>query len=116
MSSFKEKFIAAGNDYAALSERTFEDETLIAELMKMLLADDSFSKMRDCMDKGETENAFRAAHSLKGSCGMLGFTALFESMKLITDFLRYGELDSAEKVYPQVLSEYEKAMELISEL
>lgn len=116
MSALEEKFVAAGNDYASLSERTFGDEALIAQLMQIFLQDDSFKIMRQSMDNGETEAAFKAAHSLKGSCGMLGLTPLFEIMKIITDKLRYGDLEGAEKVFPQTSEEYEKAIALIKEL
>lgn len=116
MSGFEEKFVAAGNDYSALSERTFGDEALISQLMQLFLQDDSFDKMREYMDRGETEKAFKAAHSLKGSCGMLGLCPLFEKMKLITDKLRFGDLDGAKSLFPQTSAEYEKAVSMIKEL
>ena len=116
MSSFAEKFTAAGCDYAALSERTFGDEELILQLMQMFLDDDSFLSMHSCMEKGETDNAFRAAHSLKGSCGMLGLSPLFEKMVRITDELRHGELENAKLLYPQTSAEYEKTITLIKSL
>lgn len=116
MSSFKEKFVAAGNDYKSLSERASGDKELIMQLMQMFLADESFSQMSAYMDDCETENAFRAAHSLKGSCGMLGLIPLFEEMKKITDELRHGELEEARELFPRTKAEYEAAVELIRQL
>lgn len=116
MSSFKESFIASGNDYAALSERTCGDKALMIQLMQMFLEDESFSLMSAYMDKGETENAFKAAHSLKGSCGMLGLSGLFEEMKKITDELRHGELERAKELFPRTSAEYEKTAALLGKL
>lgn len=116
MMSVEEKFVAAGYDYAALCERTLGDEELISELLHIFLADESWKTICNCMDKGETENAFKAAHSLKGSCGMLGLSSLFEMMRILTDKLRYGDLEGAKAVFPQTRGEYEKAVSLIKEL
>lgn len=115
MNNFKNKFISAGNDYSALLERTCGDEELIMMLMQMFLDDDSWNSMCSFMESGETENAFRSAHSLKGSSGMLGFTALFEKMKVITDMLRVGDLDGAKGVFDETKSAYEAAVELVRE-
>lgn len=115
MNKFKNKFILAGNDYSALSERTCGDEDLIMTLMQMFLDDDSWNGMCTFMESGETENAFRCAHSLKGSSGMLGFTGLFEKMKVITDKLRVGDLDGAKEVFEETKAAYEAAVELVRE-
>ncbi len=116
MREFKEKFISAGNDYDALSERTGGDEELIAQLMQMFLDDESWECMCSNIEAGECEKAFRAAHSLKGSSGMLGLSGLFTEMKVISDKLRVGELDAAKAVFNEVRSEYEAAVKLIREL
>ncbi len=112
MSSFKSAFISSGNDYFAALERVAGDEELLSELMQMFLADDNFSKMKAALDKGETEKAFRAAHSLKGSCGMLGMTALYDAMVRITDELRYGNLEGGRALFPETENEYKKIVAL----
>lgn len=115
MSDFKEAYISAGYDYEALAERTCGDSELINQLMQMFLADDSWEKMTLSMQNGDIESAFRAAHSFKGSSGMLGFTALFERMKILTDKLRNGDLEGAKSVFDVTLNEYEAAVKLVSE-
>lgn len=115
MNGFIDKYISAGNDYSALSERTCGDEELIVQLMQMFIADDSWESMCAFMNSGETEKAFRAAHSLKGSSGMLGFTAFFEKMKVITDKLRVNDLEGAKEVFGETRSAYEAVVELIKE-
>ena len=113
MNKLKAAFIAAGNDYNAALERTACDEELLTELMHMFLADENFRLMRASMEAGETEQAFRAAHSLKGSCGMLGMTKLYSGMVKITDELRRGDIDGARRVYPEVLKAHKDLVSLL---
>lgn len=113
MKNFKAAFIAEGNDYSAALERVAGDAELLRELMQMFHADPNFSSMKNAVGAGETEKAFRAAHSLKGSCGMLGMNSLYEAMVQITDELRHGNLDGAKTVFPVVEREYGKVIELI---
>ncbi len=40
------------------------------------------------MENGDTETAFRAAHTLKGICMNLGFDRLYEASYDITEVLR----------------------------
>lgn len=115
MSEFEKRFVSEGNDYASLAERTGGDEELIAQLMQMFLVDESWAEMCAGMENGECEKAFRAAHSLKGSSGMLGFTALFDKMKVITDKLREGDIAGAKNVFEATRAEYEKAAKLVAE-
>lgn len=115
MSDFEKKFVSEGNDYASLAERTGGDEELIVQLMQMFLVDESWAEMCACIEAGDCEKAFRAAHSLKGSSGMLGFTALFDKMKLITEKLRSGDLNGAKDVFEATRAEYEKAFKLVAE-
>ncbi|MDO4815465.1 MAG: Hpt domain-containing protein [Bacillota bacterium] len=113
MKSFKAAFVAGGNDYSAALERVAGDAELLGELMQIFRADCNFSVMKTAMDAGETEKAFRAAHSLKGSCGMLGMTDLYETMVLLTDELRHGNLEGARLIFPKAEREYGKVVELI---
>lgn len=113
MKNFKAAFISAGNDYSAALERVAGDADLLCDLMQMFLADDNFANMKSAVAAGETEKAFRAAHSLKGSCGMLGMTLLYVAMVSITDELRHGNLNGAKTMLPAVEREYCGIVELI---
>ncbi len=113
MNSLKSAFISSGNDYFAALERVAGDAELLSELMQMFLADENFSNMKAAMNAGETEKAFRAAHSLKGSCGMLGMTALYDAMVRITDEFRHGNLEGGRELFPETENEYKKIVALI---
>jgi len=113
MKDFKTAFISGGNDYFAALERVAGDEALLLDLMRMFLADGSFSVMREKIAEGEINAAFRAAHSLKGSCGMLGMTALYNSMLPLTEELRRGNPEGAKMLYPAAEREYNSVVGLL---
>ena len=71
-----------------------EDEYLeIVELfVETAIAD--LDKLQSGIEKGDSEEAGNAAHSLKGSSGNLGFTDFYESAKLIEQKVREGTLDN----------------------
>ena len=81
-------------DYRDVLSRLVTDERIKKFLVKML-QDPSFNQLCEAMDKREMEEAFRAAHTLKGICKNLSITALAYSSGNLTEALRgrreYGE-------------------------
>lgn len=115
MSSFKAVYISAGNDYYAALERVAGDDELLNDLMLMFLADDNWNTIKTAAAEGECEKAFRAAHSLKGSSGMLGMTAFYKIMIALTDEFRNGNLAGGIRMLPEAEREYNAVVELIKE-
>lgn len=62
------------------------------------------------------EEAFRAAHTLKGVCANLGFTQLFKVSSDLTEELRGGAPDEAKlpELLEKVSSEYKKTVDAIN--
>lgn len=115
MAAFEQRFKASGNDYDAALERTVGDRELLSQLMSMFLADGSFDALKTAIGGDDCKAAFAAAHSLKGSSGMLGMTALFASASEITELLRAGDLATAKTVFPKLSAEYDAVSALIRE-
>lgn len=113
MSEFSKSFSESGNDYDAAISRVAGDEALLESLYLMFVADDNWSKVNSNVESGNSYEAFRAAHSLKGSCGMLGMTALFEKIYNITEYLRNGDIASAKRALPEASAEYNKIIDMI---
>ena len=55
---------------------------------------------------GNVEEAFRAAHTLKGVCLNLGFDNLYKASSAITEIFRAGELAGAEEAFEEVEKQY----------
>ena len=52
------------------------------------------------------EEAFRAAHTIKGMCQNLSFTRLLDSSSRLADALRHGWTPEADPLYEQVRADH----------
>lgn len=116
MKDIKSKYTLAGNDYDGALNRTAGDEELFLSLLDMFLNDKSWSELNAAMANGDAKAAFAAAHSLKGSSGMLGMTRLFDAVRPLTEALRGGDIALAKVLFPAAEREYEAVTELIKTL
>lgn len=76
-----------GGNYAEVSTR-LPSPKLIERFALRFLDDPSFGELCQNMAAGNREEAFRAAHTLKGVCANLSFTQLRESSDHLTELLR----------------------------
>lgn len=74
-------------DYAQVIQR-LPSPALVERFIGKFLDDGSFSELTSAMAVGQTEAAFRAAHTLKGVSANLGFEQLRQSASTLTEFLR----------------------------
>lgn len=68
--------------------RCMENEALYLKLVGVMLADKNFDKLRSAIESGNLDEAFEAAHALKGALGNLALTPLYEKAASLTEFLR----------------------------
>lgn len=83
--------IAGGNAETVM--RQFHTEDRIEKYLLKFLSDPSYALLESSLQKGNYEEAFRMAHSLKGMCLILGLQSLQETAGLLTDNLRGKEPD-----------------------
>lgn len=81
-------------------------ESTVVRFVKKFAQDKSFFEMKSAMENGDTETAFRAAHTLKGISMNLGFDRLYEASYDITEALRTKETDKAAQKLPEVEKRY----------
>lgn len=117
--NLKECYQAFGGDYEDTMKR-MGMERLLQKFMLKFLDDGSFKELCDNMEQQKYEEAFRAAHTLKGLCLNLGFKTLAESSSNLTEALRpqqFEESDMAEimKMVEQVKRDYEMTVSVITE-
>lgn len=98
MSKLKTLYTEAGFDYDSAIDRTLNDEDMLIQLVKAFVQDTGISTLENAVREGDVMTAFRAAHSLKGSSGMLGFTGFFDAICPVTESLRAGNLTDISAV------------------
>ncbi|MDO4482505.1 MAG: Hpt domain-containing protein [Bacillota bacterium] len=78
--------------------------------------DGSFKFLCESMENGNREDAFRAAHTLKGVCQNLGLGTLLSSAEELTEDLRGGSEEIPGKAYElleRVKKDYEETISAI---
>ena len=103
-----------GGDYAGTKARLMTDERIVRFVNKFP-TDGSYQLLVDSIAAGNAEEAFRAAHTIKGVAQNLGFTALFTVAEEGTEILRAGSLDVAAKM-PTLTEKYKLTIDAINEL
>ena len=108
----KECFDAMGADYEGVLER-FSSEALVKKFALKFLDDNSYSNLEDALADGNVENAFRAAHTLKGVCLNLGFDNLYKASFDITEKLRGRDTEGCEELLARVEEQYNNTVDAI---
>ncbi len=112
----KEAYGKMNGDYAEISARLLTDERIL-KFLGMFSRDTTFSNLCEQMDNENYEEAFRAAHTMKGLCQNMAFSGLLEPLIELTECLRGGNCtDGTLEYYEQVKERYQLVQTVISEL
>ena len=110
--TINECYQALGGNYDNVLTR-FRSEERIQKYIYKFLEDTSFINMQTALENGQIEEAFRAAHTLRGVSENLGLDKLSNSSYLITEALRSGNDVLASTLFPQVKEDYQLTMDAI---
>ena len=91
----KECYEQMGSDYEGVLGR-MGSEAMIKRFALKFLQDPSFNNLKENLEKNDGEEAFRAAHTLKGVCLNLGYDDLYEARAEITEKLKRKETAGRE--------------------
>ena len=103
--TIQECYAALGGDYEEVLGRLYS-EALVKKFVGKFLADQSFSSLESTLKAKDYEEAFRAAHTLKGVSQNLSFTKLYQSSHEITEALRTKKYDQALQLFSTVEADY----------
>lgn len=110
--TLQECYAALGGDYDEVLGR-LRSERMIQKFVLRFLEDKSYDLLCASMESGDYEEAFRAAHTIKGVCQNLAFTRLFESSNQLSEALRSGFTPEAPALAEQVGRDYQVTVEAI---
>jgi len=110
--TLQELYAAIGGDYKEVRVRLPSDK-FIQKFVLKFLDDKSYELLVTSLEQGNGEEAFRAAHTIKGMCQNLGFTTLLESSSRLTEALRGGLSPEAVPLAGQVKLDYEMTVSAI---
>lgn len=111
----KECYQAMGADYEAVIGR-LRSERIVQKFTLKFLQDPSYDLLIKSLAEGNGEEAFRAAHTIKGVCQNLSFTRLYASSSRLTEALRGGLSADAAPLAEQVTKDYQETIAAIKAL
>ena len=103
--TIQECYAALEGDYQEVLGRLYS-EALVQKFLGKFLSDPSYQLLDSSMKTKNYEEAFRAAHTLKGVCQNLSFTRLYQSSHEMTEALRTKDYDLARRLLPRVEDDY----------
>ena len=106
---------AAGIDVEAALARMMGSEALLARLLKKFLDDANCEKLHSASAVGDREAALAASHTLKGVCGNLSMTALFDLLTHQVAAFRAGDWEGAVALLEQIDQAYVRVTAAIRE-
>lgn len=105
--TLQECYEQLGGNYGEVSSR-LPSEKFIQKFVLKFLEDKTFGLLKESWEGHNDEEAFRAAHTIKGMCQNLAFTQLLQSSSALTESLREGRTAESPALYEQVLADFEK--------
>lgn len=114
--TIEECYNSIGSNYEEVLGRFAGNKMLVEKFARKFIDDPSYQMLSGCMEKKDYQEAFRAAHTLKGVCANLGFTELFKVSSDMTEELRGGDPDVAKlpEMFEKITAEYKKTVDAIN--
>lgn len=113
--TIEECYKSLGGDYSNVLSRLSSD-AIIRKFLVKFLSDSSCSNIFSNLESGNIEEAFRAAHTLKGICQNLGMDNLYRSAFDVTEALRSGSDNTDEKMLERLKVDYAAAVDAIKQM
>jgi HPt (histidine-containing phosphotransfer) domain-containing protein len=113
--TLQEFYDATGGGYDTAMRR-FRTEERALKFLGLFLKDGSYQLLLDSMASGNVEEAFRAAHSLKGTSQNVSIVNLYDPVFAITEALRAKDMEQAKTLLPTVQQSYETVAGQLREL
>ncbi len=114
--TLQEFYTAIEGDYEGVLGRLMHSEKMVQKFVLKFLNDQSYDSLLRAMEEENYEEAFRAAHTIKGVGQNLGFTKLFASAGELSEALRNGYTPEAPSLAERVKADYQQTVEAIRTL
>lgn len=112
--TLKECYAVIGGNYDDVVSR-FHSEKIVKKFVLKFLNDSSYELLCNSMKDENYEEAFRAAHTIKGICQNLSITRLYEISGQLCEALRNGFTPEAPILVERTKAEYQQTLTAIKE-
>lgn len=95
-------------------ERFLGNEALLERFLRKFLEDKSFGEIITAMELNHSEDAFKAAHTLKGVAGNLSIDSVYHAVIPIVEALRNNDLNTARELLPELEKSYHAVIDVLA--
>lgn len=113
--TFEEFYAVVGGNHSDAMERLM-GEAMLRKFVTKFPSDPSFANLEKALSEGCREEAFRAAHTMKGLCLNLEFGKLHRSSHELTEALRHDMPANAAELFDAVKADYTLTIDAIASL
>lgn len=92
------------------------NEKLFLDFLKKFPKDKSFENMMSEIQNSNSQEAFKAAHTLKGVAGNLSLDGFYQVLVPMVEDLRLGQLESAKEKSQEVSKKYNELVDFLNTL
>jgi HPt (histidine-containing phosphotransfer) domain-containing protein len=103
--------VEAGVNVDTAMERFMNNTALLERFLRKFYTDQNYPKLKEALGNNDTQEAFSAAHTLKGVSGNLSLDTMYEVVSEITELLRAEDIEGAKEFFPRVTEIYERTLE-----
>jgi len=112
--TLQECYAAMGGDYEGVLGR-LRSERMVQKFVLKFLADPSYDNLVKAMAEENYDEAFRAAHTIKGVGQNLDFTKLYKSSDELCEAMRGGVKPTDDNLFERVKADYAQTISAIKE-
>lgn len=113
--TLEETYLKLGGNYEKVI-KLLKSPILVKKIALKFIDDKSFELLEKSLEKKNCEEAFRAAHTLKGICLNLCFDRLCLTSTEITEYLRQGKIDdTTENTFKRLKEDYQVTISALKE-
>mgnify|MGYP002733249074 CR=1 FL=1 len=111
--SLQHELLKCETDIVGTLERLCGDEALYLSCLKMFPGDETMLQLKDSLREERWDDAFTAAHALKGLAANMGFIPLFHASAEMVLLIRAGRTSEIERCYDELKQCYDGIIEVI---
>lgn len=110
---FRDALIGSETNVSEAIDRLAGDEELYLKCLDEFLTDQTMAELDAAIETREWNDAFTAAHAMKGLAGNMGFIPLFQSTASLVVAIRKGKMNDIGAIYHEVLNNYKEIIQII---
>jgi len=108
-----EKLQEFGVDTQEGLTRCMNNQAFYFKMLKMGLGNDQFEKLEKALAANNLDEAFEAAHALKGVLGNLALTPIYKPLAEMTEMLRAKKSAEYVEMYTPILTLRNQLLEMV---